>query len=75
MVNAQFRRARQLSLAWLIIGVMTHGTVQAHFGNCPQSSGLTRLSRDLIRKFAVKEHSALASNPALLSSLTNVAVG
>ncbi len=68
-MTATFIRVRQLSLAWLIIGVMVHGHMQTDFtGTCPQSSGLIRLGRDFVRKFAVKEHIEVTINSALAPS-------
>jgi hypothetical protein len=68
-MRATFIRVRQLSLAWLIIGVVVHGHMQTDFtGTCPQSSGLIRLGRDFVRKFAVKEYIEIANNSALAST-------
>jgi hypothetical protein len=44
-------RARQLSLALLVVGVVDHGHLHADYsGAAPHSSGLLRLGRDLLRR-------------------------
>jgi hypothetical protein len=44
-------RARQMSLALLIIAVVDHGHLQADYsGATPSTSGLMRLGRDLMRR-------------------------
>lgn len=69
MTTATSIRVRQIILAWLIIGVMAHGHMQTDFtGTSPQSSGLVRLGRDFVRKFAVKEHIENTSNAVLMRS-------
>jgi hypothetical protein len=76
MMRATSIRVRQLSLAWLIIAVMVHGHMQTDFtGTCPQSSGLMRLGRDFVRKFAVKEYIEITSNSALAASFKSETMG
>jgi hypothetical protein len=44
-------RARQMSLALLVIAVVDHGQMHADYaGASPTSSGLVRLGRDLLRR-------------------------
>jgi hypothetical protein len=44
-------RARQLSLALLVVAVVDHGHLHADYsGAAPHSSGLLRLGRDLLRR-------------------------
>ena len=44
-------RARQMSLALLVIAVVDHGHLQADYsGATPSTSGLMRLGRDLMRR-------------------------
>ena len=44
-------RARQMSLALLVIAVVDHGQLQADYsGATPSTSGLMRLGRDLMRR-------------------------
>jgi len=50
-MNTTILRARQMSLALLVIAVIDHGHLQADYsGAAPGSSGLTRLGRDLMRR-------------------------
>jgi hypothetical protein len=49
-MNSMVLRARQMSLALLVIAVIDHGHEQANYsGASPRSSGLMRLGRDLMR--------------------------
>jgi hypothetical protein len=49
-MNSMVIRARQMSLALLVIAVIDHGHPQADYsGAAPGSSGLMRLGRDLMR--------------------------
>jgi hypothetical protein len=44
-------RAREMSLALLVVAVIDHGHLQADYsGATPHSSGLMRLGRDLMRR-------------------------
>jgi hypothetical protein len=44
-------RARQLSLALLVVAVVDHGHLHKDYsGAAPSSSGLLRLGRDLLRR-------------------------
>jgi hypothetical protein len=44
-------RARQLSLALLVVAVVDHGHLHNDYsGAAPRSSGLLRLGRDLLRR-------------------------
>ena len=50
-MNTMMLRARQASLALLVVAVVDHGQLQADYsGAAPHSSGLVRLGRDLIRR-------------------------
>ncbi len=50
-MNAMIFRARQMSLALLVVAVVDHGHLQADYsGATPQTSGLMRLGRDLMRR-------------------------
>jgi hypothetical protein len=50
-MNTTILRARQMSLALLVIAVIDHGNLQADYsGAAPGSSGLMRLGRDLMRR-------------------------
>ena len=50
-MNNMILRARQMSLALLVIAVVDHGHLQADYsGATPGSSGLMRLGRDLMRR-------------------------
>ena len=51
MMNTTILRARQMSLALLVVAVIDHGYLQADYsGATPHSSGLMRLGRDLMRR-------------------------
>jgi hypothetical protein len=44
-------RARQVSLALLVVAVVDHGHVQTDYsGSTPQTWGLLRLGRDIMRR-------------------------
>ena len=65
-MNTAILRARQRSLALLVVAVIDHGHLQADYsGATPRSSGLMRLGRDLMRRAAMSdlnpEHGSLAS--------------
>ena len=50
-MNTAILRARQRSLALLVVAVIDHGHLQADYsGATPHSSGLMRLGRDLMRR-------------------------
>jgi hypothetical protein len=50
-MNTTFLRAREMSLALIVIAVVNHGHLQADLsGARPGSSGLMRLGRDLMRR-------------------------
>jgi len=50
-MNTAILRARQMGLALLVIAVINHGhALEDYSGATPHSSGLTRLSRDLMRR-------------------------
>ena len=50
-MNSMVLRARQMSLALLVMAVIDHGHLQADYsGAAPGSSGLMRLGRDLMRR-------------------------
>jgi hypothetical protein len=50
-MNTTILRARQMSLALLVIAVVDHGHLQTDYsGGAHHSSGLVRLGRDLIRR-------------------------
>jgi len=50
-MNTTILRARQMSLALLVIAVIDRGHLQADYsGAAPGSSGLMRLGRDLMRR-------------------------
>ena len=50
-MNTMMLRARQMSLALLVIAVVDHGHLQADYsGATPSTSGLMRLGRDLMRR-------------------------
>jgi hypothetical protein len=49
-MNSMILRARQMSLALLVVAVVDHGHLQADYsGASPSTSGLMRLGRDLMR--------------------------
>jgi hypothetical protein len=65
-MNTLILRAREMSLALLVIAVIDHGYAQLqadYFGAAPNSSGLMRLGRDLMRR-AGREGATEASVPA-----------
>ena len=50
-MNSLIFRARQVSLALLVVAVVDHGHVQTDYsGSTPQSWGLLRLGRDIMRR-------------------------
>jgi hypothetical protein len=50
-MNTSLFRARQMSLALLVIAVVEHGHLNGDYsGANPNSSGLLRLGRDLLRQ-------------------------
>jgi len=52
-MNTTLLRARQMSLALLIVAVVDHGHLHADYsGAAPNSSGLLRLGRDLRRVYS-----------------------
>lgn len=64
-MNSMILRAREMSLALLVVAVIDHGHLQTDFsGATPHSSGLMRLGRDLMRRAggeAMAEESAADS--------------
>jgi hypothetical protein len=49
-MNTMILRARQMSLALLVVAVVDHGHLQTDYsGASPSTSGLMRLGRDLMR--------------------------
>jgi hypothetical protein len=49
-MNTLIFRARQMSLALLVVAVVDHGHLQTDYsGSTPQSWGLLRLGRDIMR--------------------------
>jgi hypothetical protein len=65
-MNTLILRAREMSLALLVIAVIDHGHAQLqadYSGAAPNSSGLMRLGRDLMRR-AGREGATEASVPA-----------
>lgn len=65
-MNTKILRARQMSLALVVIAVVNHGHLEADYsGSRPGSSGLMRLGRDLMRRAGgetAAEGAALAGN-------------
>lgn len=50
-MNSLIYRARQASLALLVVAVVDHGHLQTDYsGSTPQSWGLLRLGRDILRR-------------------------
>lgn len=50
-MNSMIFRARQMSLALLVVAVVDHGHMQTDYsGATPQSWGLLRLGRDIMRR-------------------------
>jgi hypothetical protein len=49
-MNTLILRARQMSLALLVVAVVDHGHLTDYSGATPSSSGLMRLGRDLMRR-------------------------
>jgi len=50
-MNSLIFRARQISLALLVVAVVDHGHLQTDYsGSTPQSWGLLRLGRDIMRR-------------------------
>jgi hypothetical protein len=50
-MNSLMLRARQMSLALLVVAVVDHGHMQTDYsGSTPQSWGLLRLGRDIMRR-------------------------
>jgi hypothetical protein len=50
-MNTTMLRAREISLALIVIAVVNHGNLQTDYsGARPGSSGLMRLGRDLMRR-------------------------
>jgi hypothetical protein len=50
-MNTRILRARQMSLALIVVAVVNHGHLEADYsGSRPGSSGLMRLGRDLMRR-------------------------
>ena len=50
-MNTTMLRAREISLALIVIAVVNHGHLQTDYsGARPGSSGLMRLGRDLMRR-------------------------
>jgi hypothetical protein len=50
-MNTMILRARQMSLALIVVAVVDHGHLQADYsGATPSTGGLMRLGRDLMRR-------------------------
>jgi hypothetical protein len=57
-------RARQMSLALLVIAVVDHGSLTIECsGSRPNSSGLLRLGRDLMRRSGAESTTMTADGP------------
>lgn len=62
-MNTMILRARQMSLALLVVAVVDHGHLQADYsGAAPSSSGLMRLGRDLMRRAAGESTAEVAAS-------------
>jgi hypothetical protein len=62
-MNTAILRARQLSLALLVVAVIDHGQVLSDYsGAAPHSSGLLRLGRDLMRRAGGENTAELAAS-------------
>jgi hypothetical protein len=56
-------RARQLSLALLVVAVVDHGHLRNDYsGAAPNSSGLLRLGRDVLRRWSGSEFGEAAAS-------------
>jgi hypothetical protein len=65
-MNTLIFHARQMSLALLVVAVVDHGHLQTDYsGSTPQSWGLLRLGRDIMRR--------AAENPRVESSMLSLA--
>jgi hypothetical protein len=50
-MNTMILRAREMTLALLVVAVIDHGHLRTDYsGAAPHSSGLMRLGRDLMRR-------------------------
>jgi hypothetical protein len=64
-MNTMILRAREMSLALLVVAVIDHGHLQADYsGATPHSSGLMRLGRDLMRRAGGEVTQPAASDSA-----------
>ena len=62
-MNTAILRARQMSLALLVVAVIDHGQVLSDYsGATPHSSGLMRLGRDLMRRAGGENTAELAAS-------------
>lgn len=68
-MNSMVLRARQMSLALLVISVIDHGHLQPDYsGATPGSSGLMRLGRDLMRRAEGDITTEVTASQAKMSS-------
>jgi hypothetical protein len=68
-MNSMVRRARQMSLALLVMAVIDHGHLQPDYsGATPGSSGLMRLGRDLMRRAGGDTATEVPASQAKMSS-------
>jgi hypothetical protein len=59
-------RARQLSLALLVVAVVDHGHLNNDYsGAAPNSSGLLRLGRDVLRRWSGSEFGEAAASSSI----------
>jgi hypothetical protein len=62
-MNTAILRARQMSLALLVVAVIDHGQALSDYsGATPHSSGLMRLGRDLMRRAGGENTAELAAS-------------
>ena len=68
-MNSMVLRARQMSLALLVMAVIDHGHLQPDYsGATPGSSGLMRLGRDLMRRAGSDIETEATASQAKMSS-------
>jgi hypothetical protein len=68
-MNSMVLRARQMSLALLVMAVIDRGHLQPDFsGAAPGSSGLMRLGRDLMRRAGGDTATEVTASQANMSS-------
>jgi len=67
-MNTIMLRARQMSLALLVVAVTDHGYLQTDYsGASPHASGLLRLGRDLLRRAGGEGAAEVAALDAISS--------